>query len=217
MNHTQNQIEIYQTADGQTQIDIRFEQETVWLNRQQLAMLFDRDIKTIGKHINNVFKEGELKKDAVVAKFATTAQDGKTYQVDHYNLDVVISVGYRVKSLQGTQFRIWATARLKELLLQGYSLHQQRFEQNANALQQALKLIEKTAKSPDLTLDAGRGLTEIVSRYTQTFLWLQRYDEGLLEEPQGQTGGDLATPEQAMQSLQALKQSLIQRGEATNG
>jgi len=127
---TENQIEIYQTADGQTQINIRFEQETVWLNRQQLAMLFDRDVKTIGKHVNNVFKEGELKKDAVAAKFATTAQDGKTYQVDHYNLDVVISVGYRVKSLQGTQFRIWATARLKELLLQGYSLHQQRFEQN---------------------------------------------------------------------------------------
>lgn len=214
--NTQDQIKIYQTDDGQTQINIRFEQDTVWLNRQQLAQLFDRDIKTIGKHINNVFKEGELQKDSVVAKYATTAQDGKTYQVDHYNLDVVISVGYRVKSLQGTQFRIWATARLKELLLQGYSLHQQRFEQNANALQQALKLIEKTAKSPELTLKAGRGLTEIVSRYTQTFLWLQRYDEGLLDEPSGQTGGELVSPEQAMQSLQALKQSLIQRGEATD-
>jgi len=188
----QDQVEIYQSDDGQTQINIRFEQETVWLNRQQLAQLFDRDIKTIGKHINNVFNEGELQKDSVVAKYATTAQDGKTYQVDHYSLDVVISVGYRVKSLQGTQFRIWATTRLKELLLQGYSLHQQRFEQNAAALQQALKLIEKTAKSPNLTLDAGRGLTEIVSRYTQTFLWLQRYDEGLLDEPTGQSGGDLA-------------------------
>lgn len=212
----QDQIEIYQSDDGQTQINIRFEQETVWLNRQQLAQLFDRDIKTIGKHINNVFNEGELQKDSVVAKYATTAQDGKTYQVDHYSLDVVISVGYRVKSLQGTQFRIWATARLKELLLQGYSLHQQRFEQNAAALQQALKLIEKTTKSPNLTLDAGRGLTEIVSRYTQTFLWLQHYDEGLLDEPSGQTGGELPSPEQAMQSLQALKQSLIQRGEATD-
>ncbi len=189
--NTQDQIKIYQTDDGQTQINIRFEQDTVWLNRQQLAQLFDRDIKTIGKHINNVFKEGELQKDSVVAKYATTAQDGKTYQVDHYNLDVVISVGYRVKSLQGTQFRIWATARLKELLVQGYSLHQQRFEQNAATLQQALKLIEKTAKSPELTLEAGRGLTEIVSRYTQAFLWLQAYDEGLLDEPSGQTGGEL--------------------------
>jgi len=171
---TKKNIEIYQADDGQTQVNVRIEQESVWLNRQQLAGLFARDIKTIGKHINNIFREGELVKDAVVAKFATTASDEKNYQVEHYNLDVIISVGYRVKSLQGTQFRIWATARLKELLLQGYSLHQQRFEQNAKALKQALKLIEKTAKSPDLTLDAGRGLTEIVSRYTQTFLWLHK-------------------------------------------
>ncbi len=131
----QNQIEIYQSDDGQTQVEVKLEQETVWLNRQQLSQLFDRDIKTIGKHINNVFREGELQKNAVVANFATTASDGKTYQVEHYNLDVIISVGYRVKSLQGTQFRIWATARLKELLLQGYSLHQQRFEQNSSAFE----------------------------------------------------------------------------------
>jgi hypothetical protein len=89
---------------------------------------------------------------SVVANNATTAKDGKTYQVDYYNLDVIISVGYRVNSKKGTQFRIWATQRLKEHLLQGYTLNQQRFEQNAKALQQALKLIEKTAKSPDLTL-----------------------------------------------------------------
>jgi prophage maintenance system killer protein len=208
-------IEIYKTEGGQTQVEVKLEKETVWLNRQQLSELFNRDIKTIGKHINNVFKEGELSKEAVVAKFATTASDGKTYQVEHYNLDVIISVGYRVKSLQGTQFRIWATQRLKEHLLQGYTLNQQRFEQNAKALQQALKLIEKTAKSPELTVEAGRGLTEIVSRYTQTFLWLQRYDEGLLDEPSGQAGGTLPTPEKAMQSLHKLKQDLIARGEAT--
>ncbi len=209
-------IKIYQTDDGQTQIDVRFEDDTVWLNRQQLSELFGRDVKTIGKHIGNVFKEKELQKESVVAKFATTAQDGKTYQVEYYNLDVIISVGYRVKSLQGTQFRIWATQHLKNILIQGYSLHQKRFEQNAQALQQALKLIEKTAKSPDLTLDAGRGLTEIVSRYTQTFLWLQRYDEGLLDEPKGQTGGDLPSPDEAMQALTALKQDLIARKQATD-
>ncbi len=212
----QNAIEIYQTEDGQTQVDVRFEQDTVWLNRQQFAQLFDRDIKTIGKHINNVFKEGELQKKAVVAKFAKTAADGKMYQVEHYNLDVIISVGYRVKSQQGTQFRIWATKRLKEYLIQGYSLHQKRFEQNAKALQQALKLIEKTAQSDELTLDAGRGLTEIISRYTQTFLWLQRYDEGLLEEPKGQAGGILPSPEEAMQSLRILKADLMARQEATD-
>ncbi|MCF6229736.1 MAG: virulence RhuM family protein [Gammaproteobacteria bacterium] len=178
----QNQVEIYQSKDGQTQVEVKLEQDSVWLNRQQLSQLFDRDIKTIGKHINNVFKEGELLRNSVVANFATTASDGKTYQVEHYNLDVIISIGYRVKSLQGTQFRIWATARLKELLLQGYSLHQQRFEQNAAALQQALKLIEKTAKSPELTLEAGRGLTEInittqsVEREAVNFEQRRRYE-----------------------------------------
>ena len=104
-----NEIEIYKSADNKIELQVNLDKETVWLNRQQLATLFNRDIKTIGKHINNVFEEGELDGNSVVANFATTATDGKTYQVEHYNLDVIISVGYRVKSKQGTQFRIWAT------------------------------------------------------------------------------------------------------------
>lgn len=114
----ENKIEIYQAADNTTQIAVSFEKDTVWLNRQQLTLLFDRDIKTIGKHINNVFSEGELDENSVVAKFATTANDGKTYQVDYYNLDVIISVGYRVKSKRGTQFRQWATQCLKDYTAQ---------------------------------------------------------------------------------------------------
>ncbi|MBX7154273.1 MAG: hypothetical protein K1X91_04885 [Bacteriodetes bacterium] len=93
-----SEIVIYQTPDNQTQVEVQFEGETFWLNRYQLALLFDRDIKTIGKHINNVFSEGELQQSSVVAKFATTADDGKVYQVEHYNLDVIFSVGYRVKT-----------------------------------------------------------------------------------------------------------------------
>lgn len=210
-----NPIEIYQAADGQTAIEVRLQGETVWLNRQQLAELFGRDVKTIGKHVNNVFTEGELAQDAVVANFATTAADGKNYQVEHYNLDVIISVGYRVKSRQGVKFRQWATKTLKQHLLQGYTINQQRFEKNAVALEQALKLIQKTAQSSELSLESGRGLVDIVSRYTQTFLWLQRYDEGLLDEPEGQTGGTLPSPEVAMRSLLSLKQQLMVRGEAT--
>lgn len=210
------QIEIYQTAEGQTEIQVRLETDTVWLNRQQMVELFGRDIKTIGKHINNVFREGELAKQAVVANFATTAADGKTYQVDHYNLDVIISVGYRVKSLQGTQFRIWATQRLREYLVQGYTLNKTRFERNAAELEQALLLVRKAASSPELSGDTGRGLVDIVSRYTQTFLWLQRYDEGLLEDPVGQSGGTLSKPEDAMASLTELKAQLMSRGEATD-
>jgi hypothetical protein len=97
-------LEIYQSA-GETQIEVRFENETVYLNRSQLSVLFGRDVKTIGKHLTNLFKEEELEKDSVVANFATTASDGKNYQVEHYNLDVIISLGYRVKSKEGTHFR----------------------------------------------------------------------------------------------------------------
>lgn len=119
----ENQIIIYKTDDGVTKIDVRLENETVWLSLDQIAELFQRDKSTISRHIKNVFEEGELQKDAVVANFATTATDGKTYQVDHYNLDVIISVGYRVKSLRGTQFRIWANNVLKEYMIKGFAMN----------------------------------------------------------------------------------------------
>jgi Virulence protein RhuM family len=124
-----SQVEIFQSEDHQIQVQVRFEEDTVWLNRHQLSLLFDRDIKTIGKHVNNVFREGELTKDSVVAIFATTANDGKIYQMDYYNLDVIISVGYRVKSKRGTQFRQWATQRLRDYLVQGYAINEKRLEQ----------------------------------------------------------------------------------------
>ena len=110
---------------------MQFENDSVWLNRQQLSALFDRNVKTLGKHINNVFKEGELDKKATVAKFVTVQMEGDRSverQVEHYNLDVIISVGYRVKSQRGTQFRMWATKRLREYLLQGYTINEQRFD-----------------------------------------------------------------------------------------
>lgn len=146
------QIEIFQSGDGQAQIEVRLKDDTVWLNRQQLAELFGRDVKTIGKHLNNVFREGELTPDSVVANFATTAADGKTYQVEHYNLDVIISVGYRVKSLQGTQFRIWATERLKDHLVRGYTLNQTRFEKNAAELAALTLLVAESDPEQKETL-----------------------------------------------------------------
>lgn len=127
-NYEQN-ILIYQNNEGNIQLDVRLQNETVWINRQQRASLFGRDIKTIGKHINNLFDEGELDKNSVVANFATTANDGKTYQVEYYNLDVIISVGYRVKSVQGTQFRIWATKRIHEYIVKGFTLDDDRMKQ----------------------------------------------------------------------------------------
>ena len=126
-NHN-SEIIIYQTENGLAKIDVRLENETVWLSLDQMAVLFQRDKSTISRHIKNIFSEGELIRDSVVANYATTATDGKTYQVDYYNLDVIISVGYRVKSYRGTQFRQWATARLKEYLIKGFTLDDERLK-----------------------------------------------------------------------------------------
>ena len=125
---TQSNIIMYTTEDGVTKIEVTFDHDTVWLSIDQMAELFQRDKSVIGKHIGNIFKEGELAKEAVWAKFAYTASDGKTYQVDFYNLDVIISVGYRVKSLRGTQFRIWAASILKEYMKKGFALDDDRLK-----------------------------------------------------------------------------------------
>ena len=130
-NDYKGEIIIYQTEDGLSKIDVKIENETVWLSLDQMADLFQRDKSTISRHIRNVFSDGELSKDSVVANFATTASDGKTYQVDYYNLDVIISVGYRVKSLRGTQFRIWATSVLKEYMLKGFAMDDDRLKGNS--------------------------------------------------------------------------------------
>ena len=125
---TQSNIIMYTTEDGVIKIEVTFDHDTVWLSIDQMAELFQRDKSVIGKHVRNIFKEGELEKEAVWAKFAYTASDGKTYQVDFYNLDVIISVGYRVKSLRGTQFRIWATSILKEYMKKGFALDDDRLK-----------------------------------------------------------------------------------------
>ena len=119
---------MYTTEDGLTKIEATFENDTVWLSIDQMSELFQRDRSVIGKHVRNIFKEGELNKDSVWAKFAYTASDGKEYNVDYYNLDVIISVGYRVKSLRGTQFRIWATGILKEYIKKGFAMDDDRLK-----------------------------------------------------------------------------------------
>jgi hypothetical protein len=127
---TDSSLLLYQTEDGQTKIEVRLQDETVWLNQAQLGELFDKDRRTIAEHIQNVFTEKELEENSVCRKFRHTAADSKNYQVIHYNLDVVISVGYRVSSHRGTQFRIWATNRLKEYLIKGFTLDKE-FEKAA--------------------------------------------------------------------------------------
>ncbi|HBX18893.1 MAG TPA: cell filamentation protein Fic, partial [Porphyromonadaceae bacterium] len=123
-----SEILIYKNQEGNIKIDVRLEDETVWLTQAQMGQLFGKDKRTISEHISNVFKEGELDEISVVRKFRTTATDGKSYATNYYNLDVIISVGYRVKSVRGTQFRIWATQRLKEYIIKGFTLNDDRFK-----------------------------------------------------------------------------------------
>lgn len=209
-----NHIAIYQSESGA--VDVQLDGETVWLSLQQMADLFGRDKSVISRHLRNVFNDGELERSAVVAKNATTAADGKTYQVEYFNLDAILSVGYRVNSVQGTRFRQWATRLLREYLTRGYTLNQQRLQTNAAELEAALKLVHKAAQTAELNADTGRGLVDIITRYAHTFLWLQRYDEGLLTDPPSQPGGTLPSVDEARLALAHLKADLMQRGEATD-
>lgn len=136
------EILIYQNSEGSIKIDVRLEEETVWLTQAQLCDLFQKSKATISEHIKNVFEEGELNENSVVRNFRTTASDGKSYEVNYYNLDVIISVGYRVKSQQGTQFRIWATQRLKEYIVKGFALNDERFK-SGNSMNYFTELQER--------------------------------------------------------------------------
>ena len=144
-----SKIEIYQAKNGQTAINVTFDKETIWLSLNQISKLFNRDKSVISKHLKKIFFEGELILSSVVAKNATTASDNKIYNVDFYNLDAIISVGYRVNSVEGTQFRQWATQRLKEHLVNGYSINQKRLEQ----LQKTIEIIQNTGNDENLKLD----------------------------------------------------------------
>ena len=214
-----DKIEIYSNDGRDIEVRLDLRGDTLWLSQAQMAELFDKDVRTINEHIKTIFAEGELvESDSTIRKFRIVRQEGQrevNRNINHYNLDMAISVGYRVNSLRGTQFRIWATQRLRDYLVQGYAINQQRLDSNSNELKQAIALINKAAQSPELTGAQGRGLVDIVSRYTHTFLWLQQYDEGLLNDPKGQAGGDLPSADEAMANLNELKASLIERGEAT--
>ena len=170
-----NEIIIYKNGELELPVEVTPDKETVWLNRNQLAVLFDRDVKTIGKHINNALKE-ELD-SSVVAKFATTASDGKTYKVDYYNLDMIISVGYRVKSARGVEFRRWANKILKDYIVQGYAVNERRLA----ALNRVVE-IQSNIIAGVLDLDAENVL-EVVKRYSLALEMLDDYDHQTITKP----------------------------------
>ena len=180
MDEKKNEIILFENQG--VRLEVNLKDETVWLNRQQLADLFDRDIKTIGKHINNALKE-ELKDDnSVVAKFATTAKDGKKYNVEYYNLDVIISIGYRVKSSQGIVFRKWANKILKDYMLKGYAINQKRLEY----LEKTIKLID-IANRIDERLEGNdaKEILKVIGGYSKALNLLDDYDHRTLKKFEG--------------------------------
>jgi len=208
-------IVIYE--DGNVELKTTLENETVWLNQKQMSELFGKSKKTVSEHIGNIFKEKELEKDLVVRNFRTTATDGKNYNVLFYNLDVIISVGYRVKSKQGTQFRIWATKILKEYLIKGYALNQKKLqEEKLDELNKTIALIKQGLSNQELSLTEAKGFIEIVGEYAKSWALLQGYDEQSLQEiTRTKDEKFILDYDEAKEAIAELKKVLMKKGEAT--
>lgn len=193
-----NEIILFENQD--VKLEVNMKDDTVWLNREQLAMLFDRDIKTIGKHINNALNE-ELD-NSVVAKFATTAKDGKTYQVEYYNLDMIISVGYRIKSQNGVIFRKWANKVLKDYLLKGYAVNQKRLEY----LEKTIKLIDIAGRmDTELKTAEAKEIIKVINNYSNALNLLDDYDHKRIIKPSGTKDNKKITYEDCMNVIGKLK------------
>ena len=204
-----NSIEIYRSQDGSVQLNVKLENETVWLTQNQMAELFGRDRTVITRHINNCYKEGELDRHTTCAKFAHMGKDqDQTYETTMYNLDVIISVGYRVKSVQGTRFRQWATSVLKQYLIKGYAINQQIKLDRYNELKDVVRLMSRAVGLQDkVTTDEYSGLFNVISDYVYALDTLDQYDYQSLsiskttkEEP------FRATYDNAMEAISALKE-----------
>ena len=203
-----DKIVIYRTADGQTTVDVRMDGDTVWLSQAQMAELFQKDRTVIGRHINNIYKEHELERETTCANFAHVGKDAdQTYQTALYNLDVIISVGYRVKSQRGTQFRIWANKVLKDYLVKGYAVNKALTEQRYTELKQLVAVLGRTVKAQEaLTSDDALNLVEVVSDYAYALDTLDKYDYQQLTVDQTTNEAKFrATYEGAMQAIEELK------------
>jgi hypothetical protein len=215
------EVVLYEAPDGGVQLDVRLERETVWLTQAQMADLFGRERSVVTKHLRNVYSEHELD-GATCAKFAQVQTEGPrtvTREVDNYNLDVIISAAYRIKSKRGTQFRIWATRTLRDHLLRGYTLNQKRLrEKGLGEIEQAVGLLTRTLTQHALVTDEGRAVLEVVQQYTRAWRLLLEYDEGRLSEKPThplKPSADLS-PADARAAISRLRESLAARGEATN-
>lgn len=189
-------IVIFESEDKSVCISVQMTDDTVWLNRNQLAELFGRDVKTIGKHINNTLKEELSGDDSVVAKFATTAADGKTYQTEYYNLDVIISVGYRVKSKRGIEFRKWANRVLKDYIIKGYAVNNNRI----NQIGEVIRIMKRTQEQLD-----SKQVLSVIERYTTALDLLDSYDHQNMTRPQGSEAVYVLTYEECRKLIDSMR------------
>jgi prophage maintenance system killer protein len=209
---------IYVSKDRGVELNIALDKETVWLSQKQMSQLFHKDVRTISEHIKNIFKEGELAESSVIRKSRITASDQKSYEILEYNLDVIISVGYRVKSKEGTLFRIWSTKVLRDHLIKGYSLnHRLLAEKGMKELEQSMVLMQKTLLQRDLVSDLGKSAIKIVTEYAKSWRLLLAYDEEQLSIPKSAiTEHKELSYKNALNAVSTLKQSLISKNEASS-
>jgi prophage maintenance system killer protein len=221
MTSTHDEVLVYEAPDGAVRVDVRLEGETVWLSLPQMAELFGRDKSVISRHLRNVFASGELSRAATVAKNATVQREGErevVREIEFYNLDAILSVGYRVNSRRGTQFRIWATRTLRDHLLRGYTVHKTRLAETGIAdLEQAVALLARTLTRHALVTDEGEAVLDVVQQYSRTWRLLLAYDENRLA---GQPSAPLLPVAdidltEARQMISRMQSSLAGQGEAS--
>ncbi len=209
---------LFVSDDQRIQVNVKIEKETLWLNLNQIAELFERDKSVISKHLKNIFKEEELEENSVVANFATTASDGKTYNVDFYNLDAIISVGYRINSKRGTQFRKWASSILKDYTMKGYALNNDHlYKKGFDDLKRSIKILTQTLINQSLIQEVGETALSIIEKYANTWELLLAYDEDrlTLKVYEGDEGDFTLSYDDVILSINLFKKMLIEKGEAT--
>lgn len=216
LDFKKGEIVIYKTPQNEVGLKVKLEQETVWLSLDQMAFLFDRDKSVISRHIHNIFQEKELNRKAVIAKFATTATDGKTYKMDYYNLDVIISVGYRVKSQNGVKFRTWATNTLKRYLIKGYTVNEKLLletTEKLTGLQEVVQFLQKQSRK-DLLKGQEIEILNLLADYSKTLSLLNQYDKGDVTERNGRKTKFVLRYSDCVQIITKLKKELIAKKEA---
>ncbi|MBQ3436852.1 type II toxin-antitoxin system death-on-curing family toxin [Candidatus Saccharibacteria bacterium] len=208
----ENSIEIYKVHEGEIIFRVDSEAETIWTTQEQLAKLFGVDRTVIGRHLRNIFRDGELDENSVCAKIAHTATDGKTYQVNMYNLDAIISVGYRVNSRKATDFRIWATKVLHHYVVDGAAINERRLKEldskKLHEIENALGIVKRLVASSDLSADEAGGILEVITKYSPSFKALKEYDEGYISFAKGKKATKTISKDEGLSIIGELKKSV---------